>query len=84
MPLPGKAVRTTGCLILPPLRSHISIASGKIANAPATTRATIVLPAFVRSLSADGEKKVYKKASLVRSNDAIGVTYQKVSPLGEI
>jgi len=39
------------------LRSLIILASGKVRNALAAAPATIVLPAFGRSLSADGERK---------------------------
>jgi len=45
---------------LPLLRSLIAPASGKVRNALTTAQAAIVLPAFVRSLSADGGRKEYK------------------------
>jgi len=55
-PLPCKTGRTTGCLILPLLCSLKPLVSGKIANALPAAPPIIVLPAFARSCSADGEE----------------------------
>src|SRR4051812_29989846 len=55
-PLPCKADRATGCNYFAPRCSHSPSLLQKLAMPHATAQATIVLTAFVRSLSADGKK----------------------------
>lgn len=50
-----QAFRTTGCNILPPLRSLTAWLQASIANALANAQANIVLPAFAQSFFADGK-----------------------------
>jgi hypothetical protein len=52
-PLPCKSGKTTGCNLLPRYRSHIATTSAKVAMPFPAHKAIIVLPDFVRSLSAD-------------------------------
>jgi hypothetical protein len=62
------------------LRTLNSTASGKIANAPAAARATIVLPNFVRSLSAEKKyNSIFHFGSLFPPKAKIGMTSAAMS-----
>jgi len=57
LPLPCKASRTTGCNYFAPLRPLVPWLLQKLAMPLQPHKATIVLPAFARSLPADGRGK---------------------------
>jgi len=59
--LPCKPGITTGCNYFALLRSLVVPASAKTCYAPTAAQAGIVLPAFVRSLPADGKEKNFLK-----------------------
>ncbi|RAV54035.1 hypothetical protein DIU36_22130 [Mucilaginibacter rubeus] len=65
-PLPCKPGITTGCNYFAPLRPRLANTSAKTCYAPATAQATIVLPAFARSLPADGEGKRFRRSRCKR------------------
>jgi len=53
---PANQPEPRAAIILPNFVRTLACASAKTCYAPATAPPTIVLPAFARSLSADGEK----------------------------
>jgi len=54
---PANKAEPRAAIILPYFIRSFPCASAKTSYAPATAQSTIVLPAFARSLSADGEGK---------------------------
>jgi hypothetical protein len=76
-----------GCNYFAPLRSHISQRFSKNLLCPTTAQATIVLPAFARSCSADGKKKIllYKEVChSERSEESIiGQVLDEIKPVAE-
>jgi hypothetical protein len=52
-PLPGSSAKTTGCNTFAPVVAHRPPLQQKLANAPPNAQGPPVLPALIRSLSAD-------------------------------
>jgi hypothetical protein len=76
--LPCKSGKTTSCIFPPHFDSRTPNASAKICYALSTLKATIVLPDFARSCSADkeNEKSIASKMNLNKKM-SIGLTEKR-------
>jgi hypothetical protein len=71
VPLPCKSGKTAGCNLFAPLLSRLALASAKSCEALPAHKATIVLPDFTRSRSA--EKKIEKKSIQIQQVNEIKI-----------